>query len=113
MSIKKLRFAAADPKGSTGPDGRETQVHWYLEAAPVLSACLDIKPGSCPNPFNAKLFEYVGCDNEHKGGVLPVTILGSDGFDVYDVDIGTVRLEGIRPLETGIGYEDVSRPVVD
>ena len=97
----------------TGPGGKETQVHYYLDSDPVAFNILDIKPGSCPNPFNVKLFDYVGGDNENKGGVLPVAIVGSDEFDVYDVDVTTVRLEGVCPLSTGIGYEDVSRPVVD
>lgn len=97
----------------TGASGRETQVHYYLESEPVPFNVLDIKPGSCPNPFNVKLFDYLGGENECKGGVLPVAILGSDVFDVYDVDISTMRLEGVCPLPTGIGYEDVSRPVVD
>ncbi len=103
-----------DGDPATGQGGKETQVHWYLGSeGPVAFNILDIKPGSCPNPFNAKLFDYVGGDNEHKGGVLPVAILGSDELDVLDVDLSTVRLEGVCPLETGIGYEDVSRPVVD
>jgi hypothetical protein len=103
-----------DGDPATGPEGKETQVHWYLDSQQSIAFnILDIKPGSCPNPFNAKLFDHVGGDNEHKGGVLPVAILGSDELDVYDIDLSTVRLEGVRPLETGIGYEDVSRPVVD
>jgi hypothetical protein len=98
----------------TGPDGKETLVHWYLDSEePVAFNILDIRPGSCPNPFNVKLFDWVGGDNEHKGGVLPVAILGSDEFDVYGVDVSTVRLEGVRPCTTGIGYDDVSRPIVD
>lgn len=97
----------------TGPGGKETQVHWFLESESVAFNILDIKPGSCPNPFNIKLFDYVGGENENKGGVLPVAMLGSGEFDVYDVDVSTVRLEGVCPLPTGIGYEDVSRPIVD
>jgi len=61
---------------------------------------LDIKPGSCPNPLNTK-----------SNGVLPVAILGTDQFDVYDIDPGTVMLEGVSPLRSNL--EDVSRPVTD
>jgi hypothetical protein len=43
---------------------------------------LDIKPGSCPNPFN-----------RNSNGVLPVGLLGTDTFDVSMVDISTLRLE--------------------
>ncbi len=97
-----------DPE--TGINGKETQVHWLLGETVAHSHILDIKPGSCPNPFNVKLFDYVDGDKDNKGGVLPVAILGSSDFDVYDVDLGSLMLEGVIPLETGIGYEDVSSP---
>jgi hypothetical protein len=42
---------------------------------------VDIKPGSCPNSFNR---------NSH--GVLPVSLLGTDAFDVSQVDLGSVQL---------------------
>lgn len=42
---------------------------------------LDIKPGSCPNAYNR---------TSH--GNLPVSILGSAGFDVADIDIATVTM---------------------
>ncbi len=93
-------------------NGEETQVHWYLDDLfPSQNEVeLDIKPGSCPNPFNVKLFDYVGGDKENKGGVLPVAILGSEDFDVGDIEIESLLLEGVAPLETGIGYEDISAP---
>jgi hypothetical protein len=62
---------------------------------------LDIKPGSCPNAFNAKLFEFAGDEQSMKGGVLPVAVLGSETFDVGDVDLASVRLEGVAPLTRG------------
>jgi hypothetical protein len=55
---------------------------------------LDIKPGSNPN-----------CVNIRSGGVIPVTLLGRDDFDVYDIDIGTLTLGGETPLRCA--YEDV------
>jgi hypothetical protein len=58
----------------------------------------DIKPTSCPNPFN------VGSN-----GVLPTAILGTEDFDVMTIDPATVKLEGIAPLRWS--YEDVTRPV--
>jgi hypothetical protein len=58
---------------------------------------LDIKPTSCPNPLNTK-----------SNGVLPIAILGTDEFDVYDVDPATVTLEGVAPLRWA--YEDVATP---
>jgi len=58
---------------------------------------LDIKPGSCPNPFNAK----------SKGNVS-VAILGSAEVDVTTIDPASIRLEGVAPLKWSI--EDVSQP---
>jgi hypothetical protein len=59
---------------------------------------IDIKPQSCPNPLNTK-----------SKGVLPVAILGTSGFDVYDVDPVSILLEGVSPLRWS--YEDVAAPV--
>ncbi|MGD2176616.1 MAG: hypothetical protein PVG71_02225 [Anaerolineae bacterium] len=66
-------------------------------AAPKADAAVDIKPGSCPNPLN------VG-----KGGVLPVAILGTEEFDVSQIDPASVRLEGVAPLRWA--WEDVATP---
>ncbi len=63
-----------------------------------ISVNLDIKPQSCPNPFNTKA-----------RGVLPVAILGTEDFDVMLVDPATVLLEGVSPLRWD--FEDVSTPV--
>jgi sugar lactone lactonase YvrE len=62
-----------------------------------LVVYLDIKPTSCPNPLNTK-----------SNGKLPVAILGSDVFDVADVDVTTIMLEGVAPLRSS--YEDVATP---
>jgi hypothetical protein len=69
-------------------------------AAPRVPVALDIKPQSCPNPFNV-----------NTKGVLPVAILGTEDFDVMTVDPSTVVLEGVPPLRWS--FEDVSTPVVD
>ena len=58
----------------------------------------DIKPTSCPNPLNVK-----------SGGVLPTAILGTDEFDVNDLNPATVLLEGVAPLRWEL--EDVTAPV--
>jgi hypothetical protein len=60
---------------------------------------VDIKPTSCPNPLNVK-----------SKGVLPVAILGAEGFDVSDVDVTTLFLEGVAPVK--IAYDDVAAPIV-
>jgi hypothetical protein len=102
-----------DGDPTTGAGGKETQVHWFIGAPSVTLNVLDIKPGSCPNPFNAKLFDFLDDGKENKGGVLPVAILGTDDFDVSEIDVSTVLLEGVAPLSEGICYEDVSRPVTN
>ena len=48
---------------------------------------IDIKPASCPNPVNTK-----------SKGVLPVAILGTEDFDVSEIDVSTVLLEGVAPI---------------
>ena len=58
---------------------------------------VDIKPQSCPNPLNVS-----------SKGVLPVAILGTENFDVAEVDIDTVLLEGVAPLRSKL--EDVATP---
>jgi hypothetical protein len=45
---------------------------------------IDIKPGSYPNCFNV---------NGH--GVIPVAILGSDTFDVTQINVGTLSFAGL------------------
>jgi hypothetical protein len=66
-------------------------------------AYLDIKPGSCPNPFNSKLFDWAEGEKPKKGGVLPVAILGSESFDVTEIDMSSILLEGVAPLTQGGG----------
>lgn len=56
---------------------------------------VDVKPGSCPNPLNLK-----------SKGVLPVALLGTEDFDVRDVDPLTLRLEGVIPVRSA--FEDVA-----
>lgn len=95
----------------TGVDGKETQVHWILGYdAVVVQAALDIKPGSCDNPFNKKVFDKDPMNNNDsmKGGVLPVALLGDDGFDVTQVDMATVGLEGVAPLR--YQFNDIAEP---
>ena len=58
---------------------------------------VDIKPQSCRNPLNVK-----------DKGDLPVAILGTDTFDVTQVDPASVDLEGVSPLRWDL--EDVATP---
>jgi hypothetical protein len=66
-------------------------------AAPPPGVPVDIKPRSCRNPLST-----------NEKGVLPVAILGTDAFDVSQVDPATVTLEGIAPLRWSL--EDVATP---
>jgi hypothetical protein len=70
---------------------------------------IDIKPGSCPNSFNAN------------NGVLPVAIVGTDSLNVADIDISSITIcrcdgvgECISPLESPNGphstIEDAATP---
>jgi len=79
-----------DPDDTTGQPG--TPIN------PRVPVEVDIKPTSCPNPFN------VGSK-----GVLPVAILGTEDFDVMMVDPSSVLLEGVSPIRWS--YEDVATPV--
>lgn len=58
---------------------------------------LDIKSQSCPNPINVK-----------NQGMLPVDILGTENFDVSDIDPNTIFLEGVSPDRWA--FEDVATP---
>jgi len=68
---------------------------------PGILALVDIKPGSFPNSVNLK-----------SKGVLPVAILGTDVFDVKNVDITTLMFgdpngsTAVSPLRSAL--EDVS-----
>ena len=102
--------------------------------SPVIqTVAFDIKPGSCPNPLNigredSEFWVYVddelddGESNENsdplmkpspakRRAVLPVAILGAHDFDVSEIDIASIELEGIPVLR--YSYEDVSTPLAE
>jgi len=70
---------------------------------PEIPVFVDIKPQSCPNPLNLK-----------SKGVLPVAVLGTEDFDVTQIDPATVVLsredvdEAVPVLRWA--YEDVATP---
>jgi len=75
---------------------------------------IDIRPASCPNPLNVTLLQDFNNGNGNaygkskKAGVLPVALVGSEYFDVTQIRIKKLALNGIRPLR--FDYEDVTRP---
>jgi hypothetical protein len=92
--------------------GRFIEVRVTLKAAadgtsPVLSdiriqaayveVAVDIKPASCPNPLNVE-----------EKGALSVAIVGTEDFDVTQVDPASVTLEGVSPLRWSV--EDSAIP---
>jgi len=67
-----------------------------------IEVVIDIKPGSFPS-----------CFNNDGNGIIPVAIFGSDTFDVHQVDVSTVLLEGLSVAMKPNGkymaaYEDVN-----
>lgn len=100
---------------STGDEADRAQSHipiesWYIwenytaaafriKGAPIFNVSVDIIPKTCPNEFSIK-----------GGGSMKVAILGSVDFDVNNIDIESVRLEGIAPVRSS--FKDKSSPVV-
>jgi hypothetical protein len=75
-----------------------------IEIVPYVLPPLDIKPGSCPNPLNT---------NIRGKGRLPMAILGTEDFDVNDIDPGSISIAGVVvPVKTP-GIEDVGTPLID
>ena len=94
-------FEGALPVGVWNDRWSLMQTDW-VEVVSVselpLTVEVDIKPSSCPNPLNVK-----------SKGVLPVAVLGSEDFDVFNIDPASIRLEGVAPVRSS--YEDVAAPV--
>lgn len=95
---------ACDIRDDTSDDVNENGVPDDCE----LLVTLDIRPGGCPNPLNVK-----------SKGVVPMAIVGSESFDVTEIDIESLvlsRADGIGgvvapflgPLGHGAMIEDVA-----
>jgi len=93
-----------------GPDGAmyvpeysfEQQTVFIIRIIPYepLNVAVDIKPGGCPNPLNLA-----------SRGILPVAVLGTKDFDPLEIDLASIRLEGIAPIRSNL--EDAATPVTD
>jgi hypothetical protein len=73
---------------------------------PKIDVYVDIKPGSCPNPINLK-----------KNGVTPAAILGTEDFDVMNIDPNTVMIGRAGDEYNDVAavrwnYEDVATPYI-
>ncbi len=95
-------FAGALPVGVWNARWSLMQTDWVdvSQIIRVIVMPIDIKPGSCPNPLNVK-----------DKGVLPVAILGSEDFDVINIDPASILLENIPAVRSS--YEDVATPLPD
>jgi hypothetical protein len=86
-----ITFDPSNPEGPfwTEPYDGVVYNHGVIDFHPAYAPPpqLDIKPGSCPNSFNR---------NSH--GMLPVALVGTDSFDVSQVDLDSlllVRTDGV------------------
>ncbi|MHC4220237.1 MAG: hypothetical protein ACYSU7_17465 [Planctomycetota bacterium] len=86
------------------------RIKTFIITLPPPAPGLDIKPGSCPNSFN-----------RISTGVLPVALVGTEDFDVTQVDVDTLMLSradgvggAVAPLEGPPGppttVDDIATP---
>jgi len=100
------------------------------EGCHLYPVSFDIKPGSCPNPLNVKSMDedwlWIGGEEieedlnitstslakvrpmRKKKAVLPAAILGTNDFDVNQIDVQTITLNHVPVLRWA--YEDVGTP---
>ncbi len=105
VSPSKVAVADIDGDGATDfvtANGGSYDLTVYLNLLdPTARVGVDIKPGSDPNAINPSL-----------DGVLPVAVLGSDSFDVANVDVTTVAFApggASFAHSRGPHFEDVNR----
>jgi hypothetical protein len=67
-----------------------------FDLAPV-KVYFDLRPEGCPNPINTV-----------SQGLLTAAVMGTADFDVMSIDIDTLRLEGVAPVQ--VGAEDIGTP---
>lgn len=86
-----ISTVAKDISGNESSDNRTVSYVVPEDEVQTISGFLDIKPGSCKNPFNVTA-----------KGVLPVVLLGSDNMDVSAIKTDSLLLNGVAPVRTVI-----------
>jgi streptogramin lyase len=102
FDIADGRYLQVEVKLVPNTDGESPILCDVTICTGIEPVAIDIKPQSCPNPFNVR---NEGLDD----AVLPVAILGTADFDVATVDPASVELEGVSPMRWA--YEDVAAPL--
>jgi len=78
------------------------------DAPASIDATFDMLPGSCPNPFNPK-----------SNGVVNAALLGNGDFDVNDISLQTLRVQGVvspvavRVADVGSAVRGNGHPCAD
>jgi hypothetical protein len=75
------------------------QVRYFIAPPPppVQKIVFDVQPGSCENNFNTK-----------SQGVTPMVIYGSSNLNVSDINLSTIRINGVAPLRSS--FERIGAP---
>jgi hypothetical protein len=82
-----------------GTEWNQEPLEWIN---PSLSLSLDILPSDCPNLFTV---------NKKGKGRLPMAILGTEDFDVSDIDPGSISIADVVFPQKTPSIEDKSAPV--
>jgi len=88
-----LIVAMVDNGGSAVAGSNVVLYEWVDE----MRALIDIEPGSCPSTFDPRMQD-----------VVTVALLGTEHFDVNDVDATSLYLENAVPIR--VQYQDISQP---
>jgi formylglycine-generating enzyme required for sulfatase activity len=103
-------FLAAAGRPGYHPTVEVTDVGFRVAMIPEPPMEIDIKPGSCPNSWNRE-----------SNGVLPVAVLGTEDFDVTQIDLSSVTISRADGAGSSVGpnegppgphsvFEDVGTP---
>ena len=87
----------------------EVKIDGCGQSCSTIDVTIDIKPHSNPNSINL-------CSN----GAVPVAVLGSESFDVYEINAdtlrfaeATVKIVGKKDPHTLCSFEDVNDDLID